>query len=263
MEQNTSHDIFTDPAIIKAKKDDPFFNYINSNWREILMMAAILLGGYYVVTRLQQSYYQSKVASADVLKKAQDSFSEVVALQNKLFTLSQPVADSSKDTKDTMEARDKERTEIAGKLRAAKTGLTQRLAALEDQKAPYSGMAPLFEATLNSVTGELKTAQAAVDTLKGQESSGPGAVLVSELAQLGLARSKLDSADLRAEGFNSLLELTKNSEFVAVSAASTLSRTAGSVEEKSLAQAAIQARMAKSPQQTDMLQMELNVLGAQ
>jgi|GEM_PF-3781372 len=263
MEQNTSHDIFTDPALVKAKQDDPFFKYINSNWREILMMAAILLGGYYVVTRLQQSYYQSKVASADVLKKAQDSFSEVVALQNRLFTLSQPLADPTKETKESKETREKEKGEVEGKLRAAKSGLVQRLAALADQKSPYLSMAPLFDATLSAVTGNLQAAQTAVDDLKGKQSSDQGGILVSELGRLGLARAKLDAASTKSEGFKELLTLLEGGEFVSVSAASTLARVASTDEEKGLVKAAIESRIAKSPHQTDLLQNELIALGAQ
>jgi hypothetical protein len=261
MEQNTSHDIFTDPALVKAKQDDPFFKYVNSHWRETLVMVAVVLGGYYVVTSLQKSYYESRVASADVFQKAQDSLKEVLELEQKLAGLNLIKVDAKTDTKEAQDSRAKEKIEVEQKLKSAKEALGQRVAALGDQKAPYSDMAPLFNSVAAVRGSDLAAAKLAADNLNQNSSAGDGASLAAELASLANARLNLDIADKRADAFASLISIVKESRFVAVSAASTLARVASSGEEKAQAKIAIDALLVKSPQQADLLAEDLKFLG--
>jgi hypothetical protein len=261
MEQNTSHDIFTDPALVKAKQDDPFFKCINSHWRETLVIMAVALGGYYVVTSLQKSYYDSKVASADVFQKAQDSLKEVLELEQKLLGLNLIQIDAKTDTKEAQDLRAKDKTELEQKLKSAKEALSQRVASLGDQKAPYSDLAPLFNSVVAVNGSDLAAANLAASNLTQNRSAGDGALLASELASLANARLNIDMADKRSEAFAALISIVKESRFVAVSAASTLARVASSEEEKAQAKSAIDALLLKSPQQMDLLAEDLKFLG--
>ncbi len=261
MEQNTQHDIFTDPALVKAKQDDPFFKLINSHWRESLFFVAFVLAGYYVVTNLQRSFYESKVASSDVFQKAQASLGEIVSLERELSTLINQKVDLKRDTKEAQELRNKKLDEAKAKLKAAQDTLSQRVAALGDQKVPYNKLAPLLSLSAAATTDDRDGIKKISEEIISKTDTSITGVLVSELAQLSKARVSLDSTETRSIGLSELVALVNNSKFVSTAAAATLAKVSSSDEERAQAKAAVENLLTRSPQQRDLLAQELKELG--
>ncbi len=248
MEQNASHDIFTDPALVRAKQEDPFFKFISQHWRELVVGAVVIFGGYYVVTQLRKTQYESKVSASDLFQKAQESFTEIVALEQRLSGLSAKPADPK-----AAEAQAKERADIEIKLKEANDKLTQRVAALNDVKAPYSNIGPLYKALSAARTGDV----VGMESFTSQVKQGGGPVIFNELAELAAARTLLDDSSKRSDGFKRLLNLVSSSTYVGASAAATLGKVAATPEERTEVLKAMEAFIAKSPEQTDLLKEDM------
>lgn len=251
MEQNTSHDIFTDPALVRAKQEDPFFKFISQHWRNLLVAAVVVLGGYYVVTRLQTTQYESQVSASDLFGKAQESFTEVVTLEERLRAFPAVPTDPKADPK-VVETQAKERADLELKLKEANEKLSQRVAALNDVKAPYNYLASLYNSFKAARVGDL----AGVDTHSRQVGS-EGNSIFAELSQLAAARVLLDDPNRRAEGVKKLLDLASASNYVSVSAAVSLARVANTSEERTQAIRVIDTIITQSPEQTDLLKEDL------
>lgn len=261
MEQNTQHDIFTDPALIKAKKDDPFFKFINSHWRESLFLVGFILAAYYMVTNLQRSFYESRVASSDVFQKAQGSLKEIITLEQELALLNSQKIDLETETKEAKESRAKKLEETGAKLQSAKDTLSQRISALGDQKAPYNQFASLLSLSAASSSDDKESIKKNADGVISSADSSTAGVLAKELAQLAKARLDLDVAETRQSALQQLTTLVNSGRFVNAAAASTLVQVSASDEERASAKSAIEDLLTRLPQHRDLLQQELRELG--
>ncbi len=256
-QQETPHDIYTDPALAQAKEEDPFFGYIANNWRQLLVTAVVIFGGYYIYTRYQQAQNLSFIAAADLLVKVQETSKELTELQSKLITLNQPQVGEKEDVKKGTDLA-KEKEALQKQVDETKEKFSQRLAALSDAREPYGNLANLYRGLNASKSGDIASLKSAVGAVNDQlsDSNDDGSVLVQELATLMLARSLLDNADTYIEGRDQLKTLATEGKFVHSSAAQTLARVSATDEEKQDALSIIDQIISTHPGQSDILKEE-------
>jgi DNA-binding ferritin-like protein len=214
-----------------------------------------------MVTNLQRSFYESRVASSDVFQKAQVSLKDIVNLEQQLAILNNEKIDPKTDSKEAQEGRAKKLEDANAKLKTARDTLAQRISALGDQKAPYNQFASLLSlsaaASANDKEGIKKQAEGVISSA---DSSTAG-VLSVELAQLAKARIDLDAEATRESALSQLVSLVQSGRFVNAAAASTLAQVSSSDEERARAKSTIEDLLNRLPQQRDLLAQELRDLG--
>jgi len=254
MDQNLSHDIFTDPALARAKDEDPVVKFIATHWREMLISVVVVLGGYYVYNRYQTTQYESKVSAADLLVKAQESVDEVTVVKQRLQIIESNPADKTKP---------EEVENLKKRLLEAESKLSQRITALGDLSGEYGALSSYYQIVAALKENKLEDAQKILTTVLGQGESNSDTDFVTELAELMVARAALDTDQGQAKARAALMSLAKNSRFIHAAAAVTLARISRTDQEKKEALDVLNEIKANHPEQTDLLTEEIDHLSAQ
>lgn len=251
------HDLFTDPAIERARRDDPIVKFLAQNWRPVLTTVAVGAAVWYAVQAFRTTRYEAMERSAQLFTKVVASVQDVEQRQQRLATLQ-----AREISKDEVQAKkDKEELDKAvAELESERTKLAQRLQALGDGKAPYSGLAHIYQAAGAVREGDLAKARELLAGLKWRDVKDVRSVerFSGEYGALLLGRALLDDESGREEGRAQLGSLAQEGVYAHVAAAVTLLNSARSDDERTAATDLIESLKARAPEQGDLLGEELN-----
>lgn len=255
-QENTGHDIYTDPALVRSEERDPFFDYLLKNWRQLLVVAVVVFGFYYVYTRYEQTQVESRIASADLFIKVQESARELASAEDSIARLTL----SAKDKEPSEVATEKERLEK--NLAEAREKFNQRLSALSDGRAPYVYLGDIYRG-LNALrvgdTASARTTLGQVITALDSKTD-QGSEFITEMAKFSLAKALVDESSSYSEGREMLQKLATAGKYFNAAAALTLARVSSSDEEKGQALTIMQELTLKYPEQSDLLAEEIERL---
>lgn len=244
--------IFEDPAIVEAGRNDPFIRFISSNWRLLLvLLVAVGLGivGYSQVTA---TTLQKQAEATRALRDMQQAYQEVVEEREVLVT-AQADERAAKDDKARAEASERVK-KAAETLKLKEDRLLAKASELETNPsfATFSGLYRGLVAAGRSDFGAVQAALGAQswETVGTQRSPERAA---AELAVLGLAKALSDSEQHLEAAKQALKGLAERGDFAAVRAAVALAALATTPEEKAQAKAIIGLLQARLPSQQKFL----------
>ena len=224
--------------IKERAKEDPFARFLLEGWRQVVTVLLVVVAIVYI----KNSYVKNQEAS---LEYAADRFAQV-----------RLELDALREAQQAAPAEGAKPEEIkAPKAEDAAKKFNEGLRALEETRAPYNELAPLYAAMGSLLKGET--------VLAGELPAGEGpARLAEELKQLVVARSKLDVPASAAEGRQILERLAAEGSFVGISAALSLARIAQTPDERSKAAALLSRIEEQHPEQVNLVDPELKRLNA-
>jgi len=245
--------IFEDPAIQEAARNDAFARFVLKNWRSLLMTliavgACVMAYSTYTTTALNK-----RAAATGRLADIQDSYKALVDLQEDLEKQRSELSTAKDESqKATLTASVDKRTK---EIEEAKNKLSLVIDSL-DTSEPFGTLGKLYRGLLagrfNDFDGVTK-ALAAVpvwNTITDKKSS---ARFVAETAALGLAKSLAPSSAHQQQAKDQLRALAEQGEFVAVEAVGALAALVTSPEEKTSTKQLLDTVRARFPSQDKYL----------
>ncbi len=224
--------IFEDPAIQEAARNDAFARFVLKNWRSLLMTllavgACVMAYSTYTTTALNK-----RAAATGRLADIQDSYKALVNLQDDLEKQRSELSAAKDEAQKTtltasVEKKAKEIEEARGKLSLVIDSL--------DPSEPFGTLGQLYRGLL---AGRFKDFDAvakalvAVPSWSAISDKKSSSRFVSETAALGLAKALAQSSAHQQQAKDQLRALVEQGEFVAVEAAGALTALATSPEEK-------------------------------
>ena len=252
LSSRSRRNIFEDPAIVEAGKNDPFIRFISANWR--LLFAVLIAVGLGIVgySQVTATTLQKQADATRALREMQQAYQEIAEERDVLVT-AQADERAAKDDKARAEAseRIKKATET---LKLKEDRLLAKATELETDTsfAPFSALYRGLVAASRSDFGAVQSALAAQgwETVGKQGSPERAA---AELAVLGLAKALSDSDQHLDAAKQALKGLAERGDFAAVRAADAYAALAGTPEEKAQAKAMIGMLQARMPSQQKFL----------
>ena len=244
--------IFEDPAIVEAGKNDPFIRFISANWRFLLAVLIAVGLGIVAYSQVTATTLQKQADATRALREMQQAYQEIVEERDVLVT-AQADERAAKDDKARAEAaeRIKKATET---LKMKEDRLLAKATELEAATSflPFSGLYRGLVAAGRSDFGAVQSALAAQgwETV-GKQSSPERAA--AELAVLGLAKALSDSDQHLDAAKQALKGLAERGDFAAVRAADAFAALATTPEEKAQAKALIGLLQSRMPAQQKLL----------
>lgn len=244
--------IFEDPAIVEAGKNDPFIRFVSANWR--LLFAVLIAVGLGIVgySQVTATTLQKQADATRALREMQQAYQEIAEERDVLVT-AQADERAAKDDKARAEAaeRAKKATET---LKLKEDRLLAKATELETGTsfAPFSALYRGLVAASRSDFGAVQSALAGQgwETVGKQGSPERAA---AELAVLGLAKALSDSDQHLEAAKQALKGLAERGDFAAVRAADAYAALATTPEEKAQAKAMIGLLQARMPSQQKFL----------
>ena len=245
-----NHDIFTDPKIAAAAENDPTFEILKKNWKNIALTMAAALVTIYFIQSFQESYEASMKSSADIFHRIQSGYQEFQSVEQQLISLNAQADDNEEKA-----------LEIKTQLNDLRSQLEQLLNSAADSREPYKTMSVLYRGLLNKNENPELAAGVLQEFKYWQQSkAGSEKRLFAELGALQLAKILLENPEQADEGRELLKSLVSEGEFSSVSAANTLATFASNEEEKSEADKLIKSLMKRQPEHSHLLKESLKLL---
>lgn len=248
----TRRNIFEDPAIVEAGKDDPFVQFIAKNWRFLIgCLVAVGLGmvGY---SRFTATALQKRADATKILSEVQEEYRSLISKQESLLKL-QDEERTAKDDKTRAEAADKAKKEgeEIGRLRD-RIGLM--LVGLESPP-PFGTYTALYRGLVAARFGDFDQTASILASINWEQAGKPGSPerTAAEIAALGLSRALLDSDKSISAVKAALQQLAEKGDFAAAGAVDTLSLLAATPEEKEQVRKLIQSVQQRFPAQQKVL----------
>ena len=244
--------IFEDPAIVEAGKNDPFARFIAKNWRFLLVcLCAVGLGmvGY---NRWMTTATQKRADATKILREVQEGYRQLVEKQSTLLTL---------QNEERLAGDEKARASVAEKVKrqsedvnALRNKLGLMLAGLESPP-PFNTLASLYRGLLAAQVGDFDATNAALSESSWESVGSPQSPerAAAELVALGLANALADSDKYRDVAKSTLIQLAEKGDVVAVRAIGSLAVLAASPEDKERVRTLIAAAQQRFPAQQKLL----------
>lgn len=226
-----TRNIFEDPAIQEAAKNDAFVRFIVKHWVSLTVTAvaiALCMIAYNVFTTTAAK----KSADATMLlSEIQEAYGALVSKQEALANLrDQETAQADATKKQELAARIDEKGKEANESRQK---LNLMVAALEAQKH-FDPLAGLYKGLVAGRFGDYEATRAILTATAWEAKGSPDSAQrsMSELSALGLAKLLSESENHRQVAKDTLKALAQRGAFVAVEAADSLSYLTATAEEK-------------------------------
>jgi hypothetical protein len=231
--------------------DDPVVLFFQKNWRFLVVLCAAFALVYFARTAYLNTFEKTMRGAADVFAVTRQEYYSLVQAVDELKKIDQEAEGGKEKLKEATEKRD----EII-------TRLNSNLLALKNEREPYSALSALYSGLARLAVGDTAQAEQEFSKLNWQALPAESTAdrMVAELAALNVARAKLDSDATVADGKKLLDNLARNGKFVNVSAAAVLGMIAATDEEKKAAADVIAQILQDNPEQSDVLQSELDRL---
>lgn len=227
-----TRNIFEDPAIQEAAKNDAFVRFVVKHWYSLTATAVAIALGMIAYNLFTTTAAKKRADATMLLSEIQEAYGELVSKQEALANFrDQQAAESDATKKQELTARIDEKSKEAAEGRQK---LNLMVSALETQK-PFDRLAGLYKGLVAGRFGDYETTKTLLEGNSWEQSGSPDSTQrsMSELAALGLAKSLSESEAHRQFAKDTLKGLAQRGAFVAVEAADSLSYLTTTVEEKS------------------------------
>ncbi len=224
-EGKNSRNIFQDPALSEAAKNDPFARFVAKNWVSILVTLGAIAFIIMAYNRFTVTQEHKRAELTQSVRDIQDNYDLLLERQGELASLkseTKPAADSA--TK--IEALTKE-------VETLKERTTLKIDALE-RSGSFVSIAQLYRGLIAARFGDLEKTQSVLAATSWEQAGPEGSSerFTAELATYALAKSLLDSEAHAAVAKAALVSLAERGTIAAPQAVQALATVAKSDEEK-------------------------------
>lgn len=223
--------IFEDPAIAEAAKNDAFVRFVVRHWLSALVTLAVIAGSIIAYDIFTTTAEQKRADATARLGEIQETYQELVTKQGEVASLRTELQKSSdQKAKDETSSKLDSATKEVEQLHV-KIGLM--IAALDSPK-PFDMLASLYKGLVAGRFGDYATTKLMLSADAWEQAGKPGTPerTVAEVVALGLAKMLAESDENRATAKETLQGLASRGTFVAVEAVQALSLLAETPEEK-------------------------------
>ena len=226
-----ARNIFEDPAISEAAKNDAFVRFVVRYWRAGLLTLAVIAGSIIAYDIFTTTAEQKRADATARLSEIQDTYQEIVTKQGEeegwrtdLQKASDPKAKDDITTKLDATTKEVER-------------LRTKIGSLIDETnspKPFDILGGLYKGLVAGRFRDFETTKAMLAADTWEQSGEPGSPerSIAEVAALGLAKMLAESGEYRATAKEALKGLASRGSFVSVEAVRALSSLASTPEEK-------------------------------
>lgn len=247
-----SRNIFEDPAIVEAGKNDPFIRFISQNWR--LLLAALIAVGLGIVgySQMTETALQKRVDATRALRGVQEAYQEIVE-QREVRATAEKERQAATDDKTRTEAAERAK-KSADNAKQQEERLLAKIVELETVPS-FAVFAGLYRGLVAAERADFGAVQAALGANSWETAGTVGSPerASAELVSLGLAKALSDSDQHLDLAKSALKSLAERGDFAAVRAADALAALTTTPEEKEQAKAIIQALQTRMPTQQKLL----------
>ncbi len=223
--------IFEDPAIQEAAKNDAFVRFVLNNWRSLLALLVAVGVSMIAYTSYTTTSLNKRAAATAQLSEVQASYKALLDMQDDLGKTQAELASTTDQAqKTTLTATlDKKNKEIAD----SRAKLSLVIDSL-DPAPPFGTLGQLYRGLVAGRFGDydgVLKAIAAIPVWSSISDKESSPRFVAETAALGLAKSLAQSEQHQQQAKEQLRALAENGSFVAVEALGALSGFAKTPEE--------------------------------
>lgn len=226
-----TRNIFEDPAIQDAAKNDAFVRFMVRHWVSLTVTAVAIALGMIAYNVFTTTAAKKRADATMLLSEIQEAYGALVSKQEALANLrEQQSLESDATKKQELTTRVDEKGKEANESRQK---LTLMVAALETQK-PFDRLAGLYKGLVAGRFGDYEATRAILVANAWEQSGSPDSAQrsMSELSALGLAKLLIESETHRQVAKDTLKALAQRGAFVALEAADSLSYLTATPEEK-------------------------------
>ncbi len=247
-----NRNIFEDPAIQEAAKNDAFVRFIVKHWMSLVVTAVAIALGMIAYNVFTTTAAKKRADATMLLSEVQEVYGELVAKQEALANLREQQGLASDATK-----KQELTTRIDEKLKEANDGrqkLGLMVAALEGQR-PFNRLARLYKGLLAGRFGDYEATKTALEATAWEQSGEAHSPerSISEIAALGLSKMLAESEAHRQLAKDTLKALAQRGAFVSVEAADALSYLITTPEEKAELASVLDSIRARAPGQDRLI----------
>jgi uncharacterized protein YdbL (DUF1318 family) len=248
-----SRNIFEDPAIAEAAKNDAFVRFVVRHWRSVLLTLAVVAGSIIAYDIVTTTAEQKRANATARLSEIQDTYQELVKKQGEAETLRADLQKASDQ---------KAKDDLTSKL-DADTKEVERLHAKVDlligdlnSPKPFDILSGLYKGLVAGRFHDFETTKSMLLADTWEQSGEPGAPerSIAEVAALGLAKTLAEIDEYRTTAKDALRGLASRGSFVAVEAVRALSLLAVTPEEKAEVSALVADVKKRFPKQVKYLE---------
>lgn len=255
-----SSNILGDPLLAQAASEDPLFRFLERHWRQVLVIVAAVIAGYFGRQYFEESYVQSMKRAGDLLAGVQQQMAMLESMRRELGQAEKDSAVAQADIKKTAEEKDsaaKKALESKDKFQQGQDRVKELLLALSDARQPYSSLARIYQGILAAQTGDIKGARSSLETFNWQGFEAESRErFFAETAAMALAGALLDEESSYLQSRELLRTLAESGKYMNIAAALRLSRTSLTPEERSQALSIIEDLRGRFPEQSALLEAE-------
>ncbi len=250
---NRRKNIFEDPAIAEAGKDDPFARFVLKYWR--LLVTGLIAVGLSIVgyNQFMTTALQKRADATKILHAVQEQYQDIVKKQAAVQTLR---ADEKAATDDKVRAETAEKiTKESEELQKQRDKINLMLVGLESPP-PFNTFASLYRGLTAARFGDYDTTASILASLNWEQVGKPESPerSAAELAALGLANALVDSDKHLDQVKTTLQLLAEKGQYASVGAVDTLSILATTPEDKERVRGLIQGVQQRYPAEQKFLQ---------
>lgn len=226
-----NRNLFEDPAIQQAARDDVFVRFMSKHWvstLSTLVAVALVMIAYNIFTTTAD---KKRAQATALLRDVQESYNALVEEQVEFQGLERSRAKAaSENEKKELGAKVDESSKEVARLREKVSLMVSSLKSPE----PFGSLAELYRGLVAGRFKEYDTVRSILAAHPWEQAGKEGSSerFIGEVATLGLAKSLAESEKDIAVAKDALRGLAERGDFVAVEAVATLSLLATTPEEK-------------------------------
>ncbi len=243
-----TRNIFEDPAIQEAAKNDAFVRFIVKHWVSLTVTAVAIALGMIAYNVFTTTAAKKSADATMLLSEIQEAYGALVSKQEALANLrEQQSLESDATKKQELTARVDEKGKEATESRQK---LNLMVAALETQKH-FDPLVGLYKGLVAGRFGDYESTRAILSANAWEQTGSPESARrsMSELSALGLAKLLSESEVHRQVAKDTLKALALRGAFVPVEAADSLSYLTTTAEEKAELVSIVDGIRGRSPGQ--------------
>ena len=244
-------DIFEDPAIAAAAKNDPFSRFVIEHWKRIAGGLVAIALGMVAFNAVSTTREQKRAAATALFGQVREQYQDIVKKNGELVELKGTVAGKSETDKKSAEEKI---TALEGELNSLREKSKLMVASL-DSPPPFDILGRLYGGLVAAQFGDFDATRAALvaSSWEGVGKNGSPERMVAELAALGLAKGLSESATHLTTAKDALTTLAEKGEFSAVPAAQALAALATTAEDKDKVRALLTTLEGRFPSQSKFI----------
>jgi len=251
----TKRNIFEDPAIAEATKDDPFALFVAQHWRTILTILVAVGLGLIAFNRFRVTADEKRASATLLFQNIRESYAQLVTKDEELAKTQRTVTEKNGNEKEDAQKKVAGLQDEIKKIKDRTHLMIQSL----DSPAPFDSLAIVYGGLLAARAGDYESARKAMTQTPWEMIGKPGSPdrFLAEMSVLGLSKVLVDApaeASVQDAAKNALLNLAERGEFAAVAAIGVLSAITEQPEEKAKLSPLIENLRTKFPSQVKFIE---------